>query len=253
MSFNLTESAKWSQANQKIIGDLRTGVDKALAEAASRGYAAAPGDILATILFAGQAAKDKLVETNGKIYDERRKVIFEQDEFAMKMIVGLAKLGMELYRAELFNLLEIEQAQNIALRDRGNADVIAMNAEVDKRQVAIIQARAEAERRVTILRAQLVTAEEGTLVSETALIAAQLVTAEKKLEIIASIYEVLAAEELVLAAELGPGSGRRTSPGREAGVGGGQDGDGRLVRRKSQRQRSPGWRNYRRSAGEDCP
>ena len=43
MSFNLTESAKWAQANQKIIGDLRTGVDKALAEAASRGFPAPPG------------------------------------------------------------------------------------------------------------------------------------------------------------------------------------------------------------------
>lgn len=201
MSFNRTESARFAQENQKIVGELHQGVDKALAEAASRGFAAAPGDTLAAILFAGQTAKDKLVEANGKIYDDRRKVIFEQDEFAMKIIVQISKLAMELYRDELMNALALEAAEKDALRDRGNADVIAMNAEVDKRQVAIIQARAEMERRITVLKAQLVVAEEGTLVYETALINAQLATAEKKLEIIDSIYQVLAAEELVLEAE----------------------------------------------------
>ena len=199
--FNRTESARFAQENQKIVGELHAGADKALAEAASRGFAVAPGDTLAAILAAGQAAKDKLVEGNAKIYDDRRKVLFEQDEFAMKLIVSLAKLGMELYREELMNALAIEQAENTALRDLDNADVARMNAEVDLRQRAIIQARAEAERRVVVLKAALVAAEEGTLPYETALVNAQLATAEKKLEIIASIYLVLAAEELVLAAE----------------------------------------------------
>jgi hypothetical protein len=157
---------------------------------------------LAVILALGQETKDKLTEFNGtKIYDDRRKVLFEQDEFAMKLIVSLAKLGMELYREELMNALAIEQTENTALRDQGLADVIRLNAIVDLRQRAIIQARAEAERRVTVLKAALVLAEEKTLPYETALVNAQLATAEKKLEIIASIYEVLAAEELVLAAE----------------------------------------------------
>ena len=199
--FNRTESAKWALENQKLVGDLHTGADKVLTEAAGRGFAAAPGVTLATILAAGQEVKDKLTEANGKIYDDRRKVLFEQDEFAMKIIVQLAKLGMELYREELMNALAIEQAENTALRDQGLADVTRMNAEVDARQVAIIQARAEAERRVVALKAQLVIAEEGTLVYEEALIRAQLATAIRKLDIIASIYEVLAAEELVLAAE----------------------------------------------------
>jgi hypothetical protein len=199
--FNRTESARFAQENQKIVGELHAGADKALAEAASRGYAAAPGDTLAAILFAGQDAKDKLTEANGKIYDDRRKVLFEQDEFAMKIIVQLSKLAMELYRDELMNALALEAAEKDALRDQGSADVIAMNAEVDKRQVAIIQAKAEIERRITVLKAQLVEAEAGTLVYETALINAQVATAEKKLEIIDSIYQVLAAEELVLVAE----------------------------------------------------
>jgi hypothetical protein len=199
--FNRTESARWALDNQKLVGDLQAATDKALSEAAGRGFSSAPGVTLGAILAAGQEIKDKLTEANGKIYDDRRKVLFEQDEFAMKLVVSLAKLAMELYREELMNALAIEQAENTALRDQGLADVVRLNSEVDLRQRSIIQSRAEAERRVTALKADLVEAEAATLPYETALVRAQLATAEKKLEIIGSIYEVLAAEELVLAAE----------------------------------------------------
>jgi hypothetical protein len=200
--FNRTESAKWAIESQKAIEELQGGREKALAEAAGRGFPAAPGVTLAVILSAGQAVKDKLTEANGKIYEDRRGVIFQSEEFYMKTIVQVAKLAMELYRAELLNALEIEQAQNIALRDQGTADVIQMNAVVDARQVSIIQGRAEAERQVIGFKVALANAEKTTLESEVNLANAQLATATKKLEIIESIYQVLAAEELVLAAEI---------------------------------------------------
>lgn len=201
MSFNRTESAKFAQENQKIVGELHAGVDKALAEAASRGYATAPGDTLKAILEAGQTAKGKLVESNGKLYDVRRGVLFEQDKFAMEMVVKISKLAFQLYAAQLIDALTLENAEKDALRDRGSADVIRLNAEVDLRQRAIIEARATMEQRITVLKQQLVDAEEGTLRYESALIDAQLRTAEEKLKIIDSIYQVLAAEELVLEAE----------------------------------------------------
>jgi len=200
-SHNLTESAVWQQESDKIVGELHSGVDKALSEAASRGYAAAPGDTLKAILEASQTAKGKLVESNGKLYEARRKVLFDVDTFQMELIVKLSKLGMQLYAAELINALVLEDAANTALRDKGNADVTRMSAEVDLRQRAIIQNRAEAERRVTVLKASLVAAEEKTLPFETALIDAQIKTAKEKLKIIDALYQVIAAQELELAAE----------------------------------------------------
>lgn len=199
--FDRTESAKWAIESQKAIGELQDGREKVLAEAAGRGFPAAPGVTLAIILSAGQAVKDKLTEANGKIYEDRRGVIFQQEEFFMKTVVQVAKLAMEMYRAELLNALELEQAQNNALRDQGLADVIKMTAEVEGRQAAIIMGRAEAERQVIGFKVALASAERETLESEVALANAQLATATKKLEIIDSIYQVLAAEELVLAAE----------------------------------------------------
>ena len=201
MEVNKQESGRFAILADQELSKLSDGVDKALGEAAGRGFAAPPGVTLEAILAAGQDTKGKLTEGLGKIYDDRRGVLFQETEFEMKIIVALAKLGMELYREELLNALAVEQQEAEQLRDQGKADVERMNAETDKRQVAIIRDRAEMEGRITVYKAQLVSAEIATLPYEEALINAQLATAEKKLEIIDSIYKVLAAEELVLAAE----------------------------------------------------
>ena len=201
MTFNSRESAEWALAVDAEAEKLLTGVDKVLADGAARGFPAPPGDTLAAILTAGQGAKEKLVETDGKIHDTRRGVLFQQQEFFLNVLVKLAKLAMELYREQIFDVLAIEEEQVKALRETSLADVERRNAETELRQRAIIQNRAEAERRVIIYKQQLVAEETATLTAETILIQAQLATAEKKLEIIASIYRVLAAEQLVVAAE----------------------------------------------------
>ena len=201
MTFNKRESAEWSLGVDAEAGKLLTGVDKALADGAERGFPAPPGDTLAVLLALGQDAKSKLAEMDGKIYEERRGVLFQQQEFALNVLVKLAKLSLELYREQIFDALAIEEEQVKALRETTRADVERMNAETELRQRAIIQAHAEMERQVIAYKKQLVEAETTTLTAETILIQAQLATAEKKLEIIASIYQVLAAEELVVQAE----------------------------------------------------
>ena len=200
-TFNRRESAEWALGVGAETEKLITGVDRALADGAARGFPAPPGDTLAAILTAGQGAKEKLVETDGKIHDTRRGVLFQQQEFVLNVLVKLAKLAMELYREQIFDALAIEQSQVEALRETSRANVERLNAETELRQRAIIQNRAEAERRIIIYKKQLVEAETTTLTAETILIQAQLATAEKKLEIVASIYQVLAAEQLVVAAE----------------------------------------------------
>lgn len=201
MDFNKTESARVAQASDELMGKLTDGVEKALSEDAGRGFPMPSGDTLAAILAAGQEAKGKLADANGKIYAERRQVIFQEQEFDLKVLVRIAKLALELYKATIFNALSLEQAQAQAVTERKGADVQRLNAETEFRQVAIIRARAEIEQTIIPIRQQLVDAQTVTLGAESTLIDAQLQTAEKKLEIINSIYQVLAAEQLVLTAE----------------------------------------------------
>ena len=200
-TFNQRESAEWALEVDAEAGKLLAGVDKALADGAARGFPAPPGDTLEAILIAGQGAKGKLAEVDGKIYDTRRGILFQQQEFVFNILVKIAKLAMEIYRAQIFDALAIEEEQVKAARETSRADVERRNAETEKRQVAIIQNRAEAERLIIIYRQQLVAEETTTLTAERVLVEAQLAAAEKKLEIIDSIYQVLAAEQLVVAAE----------------------------------------------------
>ena len=201
MSYNAREAAEWALGVDAEAEKLLTGVDKALAGGAARGFPSPPGDTLEAILTAGQDSKAKLAEVDGKIYETRRGVLFQQQEFLLNVLVKLAKLAFDLYKDDIFNALAIEEEQVKALKETTRADVERRNAETERRQVAIIQNRAEAEQHIIVYRQQLVAKETTTLTAEAILINAQLATAEKKLEIIASIYQVLAAEQLVLAAE----------------------------------------------------
>lgn len=201
MSFNRRESGEWAQGVEAAADKLQVSVDKALADGAARGFPAPPGETLGLILAMGQETKEQLVQGNGKIYDARRAVLFSEDEFAMKVVVKLATLGMELYREELFNALSLEQAEVQALMQRGQADIRRLNAETEARQGAIIRDHAAAQEQIASLKEQLVAAQAATLPYETLLVKAQLAAAEKKLEIIDSIYQVVAAEQLELVAE----------------------------------------------------
>jgi hypothetical protein len=200
MEINRFESAKFVQAADATADKLGNGVAEALSKSAAKGFPAAPGPILAVILGACQEAKNKLVEANGKIYDDRRNLIFQEQEFILKLMVRVARLSFESYREAILNALAMEQAQQSADTERSLADVAQTNAETEKRQVAMIQAKAEVEQRIVGYRAELVERETESLSLERSLVEAQLQTAEKKLEIIDSIYKVLAAEQLVLAA-----------------------------------------------------
>ena len=201
MTLNRRESAEWALAVNAEAEKLLINVDKALTDGASRGFPMPPGDTLVAILNVGQGIKGKLAEVDGKIYEDRRAVLFQQQEFVLNVLVKLAKLALEVYREQIFDALAIEEEQVKALRETTRADVERMNAETELRQRAIIQAHAEMEQRIIAYKKQLVAEETTTLTAEAILIQAQLATAEKKLEIIASIYQVLAAEQLVLAAE----------------------------------------------------
>jgi len=200
-SFNRRESAEWAQGVEAAADKLQVSVDKALADGAARGFPAPPGETLGLILAMGQETKEQLVQVNGKIYDERRAILFSEEEFALKVLVKVATLGMELYREELFNALSLEQAEVQARVQRGQADIKRLNSETEARQGAIIRDHAAAQEQIAVLKEQLVAAQAATLPYETLLVKAQLVAAEKKLEIIGSIYQVVAAEQLELVAE----------------------------------------------------
>ena len=200
-SFDLKESADWSLAVNTETDKLLEGVDKALTDSAARGWPTPPGETLGLILDAGVEMQKKLTAANGQIYDQGREKLFKIDEFALKVLVRIAKLSLEAYREQIMNALALEQSQQVAGTERRRADVERLNTETEARMIGVIRAKAEMEQSIIIFRQQLITAERNSLTAEALLINAQLETAEKKLQIIDSIYQVIAAEKLVMVAE----------------------------------------------------
>jgi hypothetical protein len=201
MSHNKLESARFAQVSDQAAGKMLDGVEKILSESAARGFAIPGGDTLFKILDVVDEARATVVEGNGKIYEERSGQIFEVEKFALDYLVKMAKLAMDLYREQLFNEIALEQAQQSADTERSRAEIARMNTRTEARMVAIIRDKAEMERRILAYKQQLVEAEGLTVAAESVLEDAKITTAEKKLEIIDSIYQVIAAEQLVIAAE----------------------------------------------------
>jgi len=201
MEHNRLESAKFAQLSDDAMLKMVDGVEKALSDSAARGFPVPGAETLTTILNTTIAAKELICEGNGKIYDERSGQIFEVQKFALEYLVKVAKFAMELYREQLFNAIAIEQAQEATDMERGRADIARLNTKIESRMAAIIRDKADMEQRILTYKQQLVDAEAVTVSAESVLEDARLTTAEKKLEIIDSLYQVLAAEQLVLVAE----------------------------------------------------
>ena len=201
MEYDKHESAKFAIAVNQATDEYLEARDKIMDDCAARGFPTITGEGLNQLKEIGFKTKLKLTEANGKLYEEERTRILEIVEFEMKLAVQVNKLAMQLYKEELMNQILVEMAQVEARADYYRGDIERMSAETEKRQVAIINARAAAEHEVNQYRLQVIEAERLTLGADLLLVKAQLQTANARLAIIDSIYEVIAAQALVLVAE----------------------------------------------------
>lgn len=202
MDFPKHENAKWAQAVNAVADAYAKARREALETAAALGFAAPTGPVLEQALAAGTEAKLKLTEANAKLYQEERERLFRLADLEMKLALGWAKLALAAYRAELLNRLALEEAEAEAVRQRGRADLERLNAETESRQADIIRLRADIEGEINYWRRLAILAERDNLQLEAAVIQARLQTAEEKLKTIDPIYEVIAAQELAIKAEL---------------------------------------------------
>lgn len=202
MEYQRDESAKWSEAVNKSIEKWETGVQTVLEKNAARGFAAPTGETLGMILDVTLETQMLLTEANGKIYTDQRERIYQMEEFNLKLAVELAKLILEWEKADLLNQIAEEQAQQDAQIEMWRGDIVRVNAEVERREAAIIMAKADIEQEITAYKEQEIRVEIEALGVEEALIQAKIATAQAKLAIIDSLMEVVNAEHLVVAAEI---------------------------------------------------
>jgi len=134
MNYQVDESAKWSQAVQKVTDELDTAVQTGLDKNAARGFASPTGATLSSLLKVGNKAQMALTEENGKIYAGQRELIFKVEEFDLNIAVELNKLALAWYKSDILNAIALEQAQQDAQIDEWRGDIIRLHAETDKRE-----------------------------------------------------------------------------------------------------------------------
>ena len=201
MTYDSNESARWALAVSAATEKHRQATDKAMAEAAARGFMAPPGIFRLALVEASREAKNELAKANGEIYKVRREMLAKDDETEQKYLLKLLKVDAEAYRHALENAYRLFEAQKTASLDEYRARIDRMNAETEKRQARIIFEKAQAERQVNYWKKLQIIAEGQNLNAERLLIQEKVRTAEIKLSTLDYIGLIVEAERLVLAAE----------------------------------------------------
>lgn len=196
------EAAQWGQEIDGISRKFRGDVRNALTEAAGRGFSVLPGHVQELIVATGLEAKLKATEANAKIFQGMTERRLKEEEVDQKIVLGLARLDLELLKADYDNAHELAKALQDMTLDEQRGAIQRLQSDVDKRQAYIIEERALIEREVTYWKRQAIEAEGIALDAEVQLARERVKTAEEKLRIIEYLYQVIAAEQIVIAAEL---------------------------------------------------
>lgn len=196
------EAAQWAQEHDTLTRKHREEVDAALTDAAGRGFVAPPGATLGLILESRFQAKLKATEANAKIFQTMTERRLKEEETDQKVILGLARLDLELLKADNDNAHDLAKAWMDMTMDERKAAVQRLQSDVEKRQAYIIEERAIIEHEVNYWKGLAIQAEGIAIDAEVQLAREKVKTAEEKLRIIEYLYQVIQAEQVVIAAEI---------------------------------------------------
>ena len=153
------EAGKWGQEIDGISRKFQGEVRNALTEAAGRGFPAPPGPVLELIVATGLAAKFKAAEVNAKLYQGLTDRRLKEEEVDLKVVLGLAKLDLEVLKADYDNAHDLAQALEDKNLSEKRATIQKLQSDVDKRQAYIIEERANIEHEVNYWKRLAIQAE----------------------------------------------------------------------------------------------
>ena len=201
MSFEDAEHSKWAIKRMPVVAEYLGGVKGALEDSASRGFVVVPQNTLDAIVEVGDIAQLKLVDANGRLYGEQVGILLEQAEFDAKLEAAYARLELALYVQGLLDAIAYEKAQIDEAFKMDKAYGRKLDADVDKRNYAILIGKADIESLLIDYQIREVEAERLGLDKELELIAAQVETAEERLKMIEWLNQLIIKERAILELE----------------------------------------------------
>lgn len=201
MSLEYAAHAKWVGLKRQPMADHNLKVAEMLSSAAAKGFHQPPANTIEDIVQVGQLVKVDLTDKNAGLYKEQKEIVFQIDEFALKLTLEYAKLELAIYKQEILDAITIEHAQMEHDFKIQQADIARLKAENNARSVLLIRAEADQKAAITDYKIRQEEAKRLGLDKELELLEAQKDTAEERLKVIDSLKAVIAAEALIVEAE----------------------------------------------------
>ena len=196
--FEYAEHNKWAKEKAIVMKQYENGVQTLLNSAGERGFDIAPLATLKDVFDLDEAVKLKLTEVNGELYKEQVTILFQMEEFDLKLAIEYAKLALAKYVQDLLNTLAVEKATMDEQYRMDTAYIKKLKADVDKRNYALIIGRADVESLLIDYKTRELEAQRLGMDKELELIAAQMETAVEKLRIIPWLQKLILKETAII-------------------------------------------------------
>lgn len=195
------ESNLWYRQKRPVIDEFLQTYKAVESKVSAQGFLYRPGFLADLSTGIERAAKFKLSDVNYAIVEQSVTRELAQAGHDFDLAVKTAMIEWQLEKMETLSDLEQEFADAKYNRALDKEYFDQLQVEVNLRQLVIIAAKAQYEEDMEEIKRQFFDIERSTFDDETALLNAKLLTAQKKLEVIPYIEEVLAKQQLVIDAE----------------------------------------------------
>lgn len=192
------ENNLWYKGKGDILREFRKDAGSILSAVAARNFSALPG-------FAIEAMTDLEVQSKFKLRDHNQQIMTDAVDRELKAL-GLADdiavrqsaMAWETEKQQLFSALQQEFADKDALRQLRAEEIESLMIDQEMREILVLLAKTDIELQIEDVRKQKEELGLLPIPVEERLIAAKLLTAQKKLDIIPYVLSALDAQRTVL-------------------------------------------------------
>jgi len=197
----IRENSKWFHEKGTVIREYLRGRMAALSAVAGRGFLQMPGFLYDIENDLETDAKRQLSDINFAILQDTIERELKQAGIDYDLSYRNLLMAWELGKQDLMDAWEAELA-GIKMDMAGKEEALArLEIETASRGTVLLQAKTEIELEAESLRNQIAALDDDTADYEVSLANAKLLTAQKKLEVIPILQQILAKEEELLASE----------------------------------------------------
>lgn len=195
------EQASWYKGKRPLVDEYLQNAKQVEEIVSGRGHLYRPGFLGDGITQVERSLKFKLSDLNYNIVKEAIERELQQTGHDYDIAYKNAAIAWELEKTTLLTALEQEFADNKKVRELDKQKLDRMEITIHLRKLMIMAAKVAIDEDMEEYRQEMTQVDRSTFAAEDALLAAKLLTAQHKLDVIPYIETVLEKQQLIIDAE----------------------------------------------------